>query len=127
MLIYQNMRNSTGMNFNKKKPSKISEFTNKDIRSISVPFNATKSSENIGKPRDYQISDQKRAQTTDKFGPRQKFLPKIGLSTTNTSSLLQPDKNRTTNITTMNVSEHNQEEPFPEGEFSDLPMKNSRN
>lgn len=53
-LIYQNVRNSTGMNFNKKKKNAfmINDFVNKDIRSISMPYDgAAKSSENINKPK----------------------------------------------------------------------------
>ena len=61
MLIYHNMRNSTGMNFDFKKPSNISEFVNNNIKRVSVAFNAAKSSENIGKIRSHTISDQKRA------------------------------------------------------------------
>jgi len=61
MLIYHNMRNSTGMNFDFKKQSNIGEFVNNNIKSVSVPFNAAKSSENIGKIRGHPISDQKRA------------------------------------------------------------------
>lgn len=73
-LIYNNCRNSTGMNFKKKKPSNETHFVteflnNNDSRSISVPF--AKSSENINQ---VNVSrgdiERKRASTTDKFGPR---------------------------------------------------------
>jgi hypothetical protein len=50
-LIYNDHRNSTGMSFKKKKASRethfVTEFVNNDSRSISVPFDAAKSSENI--------------------------------------------------------------------------------
>lgn len=81
-LIYNNYRNSTGMNFKKKKVSRetqfITEFVNNDSRSPSVPFDATKSSENIQHAKIRGFEDRKRASTTDKFGPRpKKMLPKI--------------------------------------------------
>ena len=117
-LIYNNIRNSTGLSFKKKK-SLNKEFVNSDIRSISVPFDATKSSENISSANVRGILDRKRASTTDKFGPRnKKILPKIGEGSTDNSQQM-PLGAQKTEIQTLERYEE-----YPEGTISEVPKSN---
>lgn len=88
----------------------MNEFIINDIR--NAPFNATKSSENIGRLNINSITDQQRAQTTDKSGPRQKILPKIGESDKNGSGLLP--------IATLNMSEDGPKDIFTDANISDI-------
>lgn len=109
-LIYNNCRNSTGMHFKKKRSSPTTQFMtafpNSDLRSTSVPFDAAKSSENINQG-PMRINHEKRASTTEKFGPRKKKLPTIA------------DSTNSGGIQTLEYPEE-----FPEGIVSEMPKSN---